>query len=51
LSRIFGSGAEVRLGIRNIFDQDIVAPAAAGTYPDDYQRPGREFWGGIGHDF
>ena len=33
-----------RAGIRNLFDADVIYPAPKGTYPDDYPRPGRQWW-------
>ncbi len=34
----------VRATIRNLLQDDIRYSAPAGTYPDDYPRPGRSFW-------
>lgn len=38
------SGLSLRAGLRNIFDADVVYPAPKATYPDDYPRPGRQWW-------
>ncbi len=37
-------GLTLRGGIKNIFDADVKYPAPANTYPDDYPRPGRQWW-------
>ena len=34
----------LRVGIRNVLDADVVYPAPKLTYPDDYPRPGRQWW-------
>ena len=34
----------IRATVRNLLQDDIRYPAPAGTYPDDYPRPGRSFW-------
>lgn len=34
----------LRAGVRNIFDADVVFPAPKATYPEDYPRPGRQWW-------
>lgn len=34
----------LRAGLRNMFNADVVYPAPKGTYPDDYPRPGRQWW-------
>jgi outer membrane receptor for ferrienterochelin and colicins len=42
----------IRFGVKNIFDADVVYPApltnfggmVVASYPDDYPRPGREYW-------
>ncbi|MBI5505416.1 MAG: TonB-dependent receptor [Deltaproteobacteria bacterium] len=36
-------------GVRNLFDADVVVPAAAGTWRGDLPRPGREFWGEVAY--
>ena len=37
-------GLSLRAGVRNVFDADVVYPAPKATYPDDYPRPGRQWW-------
>ncbi|MCK4389270.1 MAG: TonB-dependent receptor [Desulfobacterales bacterium] len=44
-------GMTLRAGIKNLFDEDIVYPSPAGTYPEDYPRPGREWWLKVSHEF
>jgi len=34
----------LRAGVRNVLDVDVVYPAPKETYPDDYPRPGRQWW-------
>lgn len=34
----------LRAGIRNVLDADVVFPAPKNTYPDDHPRPGRQWW-------
>ena len=34
----------LRAGVRNMFDARVVYPAPKATYPDDYPRPGRQWW-------
>ncbi len=41
----------VRGTVRNLLREDIRYPAPAGTYPDDYPRPGRSFWVSFAVDF
>ena len=45
-------GATIRAGVRNLFDEDVVnaapitsfGPSVIPSYPEDYPRPGREYW-------
>ena len=34
----------LRAGVRNLLDADVRYPAPAGTYPEDYPAPGRQWW-------
>lgn len=43
-------GLTLRTGIKNVFDEDIRFPAPP-VFPDDYPKPGREFWGQISYCF
>ncbi|HEC19683.1 MAG TPA: TonB-dependent receptor [Gammaproteobacteria bacterium] len=46
------NGVDMRLGVRNLFDERVVYPApmtsfggsVIPSYPEDYPRPGREYW-------
>ncbi len=51
VDRLFRTGFGLRLGIRNVFGADVLAPAPGGTYSGDYPRPGREFWGSLRYEF
>jgi outer membrane receptor protein involved in Fe transport len=37
--------------VRNLFDEDIYYTASANTYPDDYPRPGINFWAQMTYEF
>ncbi|MAZ65700.1 MAG: hypothetical protein CMF25_01155 [Kangiellaceae bacterium] len=39
-----GTGFTLRLGAKNLFDEEVVYPAPAGTYMDDYPQDGRKLW-------
>ncbi|MCU7960539.1 MAG: TonB-dependent receptor [gamma proteobacterium symbiont of Bathyaustriella thionipta] len=43
-------GLTLRAGVRNLLDEDLVEPAPANTYADDFPRPGRSVWGQISYD-
>ncbi len=49
--RIFSSSFNVSLGVKNLSDESVFAPAPPGTYPGDYPRAGREFWGAVAYEF
>jgi iron complex outermembrane receptor protein len=42
-------GLGVRLGGRNLFDQDVRMPALPDTYLTDLKRPGRTWWGQLSY--
>lgn len=42
-----GRRLAARLGVKNVFDQDVTYAAPVNTYPGDYPRPGREIWLGL----
>ena len=44
-------GWTLRGGIRNLFDEDIRYAAPANTYPQDYPRPGINFWAQLSIEF
>lgn len=41
----------LRIGIKNLFDNEVTYPAPADTYPDDRPRPGRIWWANMGVNF
>ena len=43
-NKVWLPALSLRAGLRNIFDADVVYPAPKATYPDDYPRPGRQWW-------
>ncbi len=43
--------AELTAAVKNIFDHDVRFPAPAGTYRDDYPRPGRTYMLRLLYDF
>ncbi len=49
--RVPSQGITLRLGVKNAFDEDVYFAAPVNTYPDDYPRPGRVWWGSVGVDF
>ena len=57
--RCFGDSVSFRLGIKNLFDEDVRYPAPlvnfAGSvlpaYEEDYPRPGREYWMQLGYEY
>ena len=42
--RAFSSELDLRVGVRNLFDQTVVYPATTGTYSDDYPQQGQTWW-------
>lgn len=44
-------GFTMRVGVKNIFDEEIKYPSLPGTYPNDYPRPGRSWWMELSQDF
>lgn len=46
------AGATIRAGVRNLFNENVVnaapltsfGPSVIPSYPEDYPRPGREYW-------
>lgn len=57
---LFKKGVTFRVGVRNIFDEDITDPAPvikddageiAYMYREDYPRAGREWWAQLSYDF
>ncbi len=45
------NGLTLRVSIKNLFDEDVRYPAPMNTYPEDYPRPGREWWLGASYEF
>ncbi len=45
------AGLTLRIGIRNLLDEDIFDPAPAGTYVNDYPGSGREYWLQLSQNF
>lgn len=43
-NKVWLPALSVRAGLRNVFDSEVVYPAPKATYPDDYARPGRQWW-------
>ncbi|MBI3775850.1 MAG: TonB-dependent receptor [Gammaproteobacteria bacterium] len=48
--KIWLPALSLRAGVRNIFDADVRFPAPKATYPDDYPRPGRQWWLAANYD-
>jgi len=48
---LHGKDLQARGGVRNLFDEDIYYAAPANTYPDDYPRPGINFWTQLSYEF
>ena len=57
---LFGGGVTLRLGINNLFDDDVRYPAGLtgdllgnvfASYQDDYPRPGRYVWAQLSAEF
>ena len=47
IENIFTSGLTMRAGVKNLFDQEVLYPAALRgvlNYPQDYPRAGRQLW-------
>ena len=44
MEHIHDRGLTVRVGVNNLFDETVRYAAPAGTYPEDYPRPGRAAW-------
>jgi len=44
-------GLTLRASVKNLFDEDVHYPAPIDTYPEDYPRPGREWWMGVTYDY
>ena len=44
-------GITVKLGVNNLFDEDVVSPAPIGSYIDDFPRPGRAVYIGLSKAF
>ncbi len=44
LNNVFIQGLTLRAGIKNILDEDVYYASPAYLYPEDYPRPGREWW-------
>jgi len=40
-----------RVGVKNLFDEDLFYPAPINTYVDDYPQPGREWWTSLAYKF
>ena len=60
LSNLFDSGVTLRLGVNNLFDDDVRYPAGLTgdllgnvfySYEEDYPRPGRYFWAQLSAEF
>lgn len=51
LTSVYGEDISIRLGIKNVFDQDVKYPAPMLTYLDDYPRAGRQWWLQMVYDF
>ena len=45
------AGLNLRAGVINLLDEDIVDPAAAGTYPEDFPGAGRSYFISLQKDF
>lgn len=54
------AGLTLRAGVKNLLDEDVRYPAPMGsdlsgepipTYPEDFPRPGRQWWAEISYDF
>lgn len=45
------AGVTIRLGVKNLLDEDVIYAAPVGTYPLDYPRTGREWWSSMGIEF
>jgi len=48
---LFKQGLSLRLGVKNLLDQEVTYPAPADTYPQDRPRPGRLWWAGLSYQF
>jgi len=44
-------GFTARVGVQNLFDDDVRAPSLPRTYVDDLPRPGRTWWAHISFEF
>ncbi len=42
--QVFSTDLELRAGVRNLFDEAVVYPAALSTYAGDYPQQGRTWW-------
>ncbi|HIJ35611.1 MAG TPA: TonB-dependent receptor, partial [Gammaproteobacteria bacterium] len=42
--KIYSTDLNLRAGVRNLLDDAVVYPAAAGTYAADYPQQGRTWW-------
>ncbi|MCP4652592.1 MAG: TonB-dependent receptor, partial [Candidatus Omnitrophica bacterium] len=45
------NGITARAGVKNLFDSDVISPSSIDTYPDDYPRPGRQYWLELNYQF
>ena len=43
-TKLWWPAFSARAGVRNVFDAAVIYPAPNRTYPDDYPRPGRQWW-------
>lgn len=48
---LFFEGFTFRIGVNNLLKGSIKYTAANGTYPHDYQQPGREWWAQFSYEF
>ena len=44
-------GMILRCGIKNLFNENVVYPSQANTYPDDFPRSGSEWWVQFSYEF
>jgi len=51
LFNLWSENLTLRMGVKNIFDEDISFPAYMNTYPDDYPQPGRWWWTQLSYEF
>jgi iron complex outermembrane receptor protein len=51
LYNCFVKGLTLRAGIKNILDEDVYYASPAFLYPEDYPRPGREWWTKFVYEF